>query len=179
MNLQKSALLSTILALLVAVGLMSQRDSQLVQELFFEWSTPDPTLQLVEKVVDGDTIKVRIGGKTETVRLVGINAPESVDPRKTVECFGREAAARLTELVADRQVTLQVDDTQADRDRYGRLLRFVFVEDQDVGLQLLQEGYVLEALYGRPHVYHDAYVAAQQVAETEGRGLWAVGACAQ
>lgn len=142
-------------------------------------STSSAQLVTVVKVVDGDTIKAVINGTLETVRLVGINTPESVDPRMTVECLGQEASQFLTDMLADQLVLLEADATQKNRDRYGRLLRFVFLPDgTDVGLQLLREGYAHEALYSsKPHQYRDAYLLAQQAAQSQQKGLWNPAAC--
>lgn len=128
----------------------------------------------VAKVTDGDTIKVTLNGKTETVRVVGINTPETVDPRRPPECFGHQASQKMKDLVEGKLVRLESDATQSDRDRYQRLLRFVFLPDgTDVGLQLIKEGFAHESLYSSvPHKYHPAYVAAQLEAETALRGLW-------
>ena len=89
-------------------------------------ATMSATLYKVTKVRDGDTIEVDYNGKTEAVRLVGIDTPETVDPRKPVQCFGVEASNKLKLLLSDTSVSLEVDETQSDRDKYGRLLRFVF-----------------------------------------------------
>jgi micrococcal nuclease len=136
-------------------------------------------LYQVTKVVDGDTFKVEIDGKVETVRIVGVNTPETVDPRSAVECFGKEASARANALLKDQRVSLEQDVTQQNRDRYGRLLRFAFLSDgSDIGLRLIQEGYAEESLYSsKPHKYHQQYVNAEALAKTEKRGLWADGAC--
>jgi len=136
---------------------------------------------LVTKVVDGDTIKVSLGGKTETVRIVGINTPETVDPRKPVECFGAEASAKMKKLVENQKVSLETDTTQSDRDRYGRLLRFVFLPDgNDVGLVMIREGFAHESLYSTtPHKYREIYLEAQKQAQEQGRGLWDTEVCSE
>ncbi len=135
----------------------------------------------VTSITDGDTFKVRIGDSIETVRLVGVNTPETKDPRKSVECFGKEASAALKQLLTEQSVRLENDPTQSNRDRYGRLLRFAFLDSgQDVGLWLLEHGYALESLYSTvPHRYRDAYLEAQQKAEAEHRGLWNPAVCEQ
>lgn len=136
-----------------------------------------PTYRVVS-VTDGDTFKVMIDGKTEIVRMVGINSPETVDPRKSLECFGTEASNKLKSLLENQEVQLEVDSTQSDRDKYNRLLRFVVVNNEDIGLKMIQEGYAYEALYSStPHRLREAYVQAQKNAESEQKGLWAEGAC--
>lgn len=150
----------------------AQNDQEMISEPVAEG------MYQVVRVIDGDTIEVEHAGQKNKVRLVGVNTPESVDPRKGVECFGKAASAALTELLLHQQVTLEPDPTQADRDRYGRLLRFVFLDGQDVGMWLLAEGYAQEALYSDiPHQYRDAYLFAQKQAQEQGKGMWADGVC--
>lgn len=157
-----------------------ESDSQTSVLLDQQTPTPEPSPSSfrVVKVRDGDTIEVDISGKTEAVRLVGINTPESVDPRRPVECFGKEASNRLKSLLENQVVTLETDPTQSDRDRYDRLLRFVFLDGKDVGLQMLAEGYAQEALYSdTPHRYHEEYLVAQKYAQEQELGLWSTTAC--
>ena len=134
------------------------------------------------KVVDGDTITVSIDGKTETIRIIGINTPETVDPRKTVECFGKEASDKAKEYFKDNEykVWLEEDPTQGDRDKYQRLLRYVFTQNGnfDYGLMMISEGYAYEYTYNIPYKYQEIYKKAQQIAENEKLGLWAGNACA-
>lgn len=141
-------------------------------------SQAGPTTHLVTKVRDGDTIEVEYEGQIKAVRLVGINTPETVDPRKPVECFGASASARLKQLLMGQAVTLESDKTQQDADRYGRLLRFVFLNGADVGLQMITEGLAEESLYSAiPHKYRETYLTAEQQAQLAKAGLWADGVC--
>lgn len=133
----------------------------------------------VAKITDGDTIKVMIDGKIETVRLANINTPESVDPRRPVECLGKEASVKMAELVTGKKVSLEPDTTQANKDRYERLLRFVFLEDgTDVGLEMIRQGYAQSSPYGKtPHIYLQEYIKAQKTAQNNEVGLWDPAAC--
>lgn len=134
----------------------------------------------VIKVVDGDTLSVSIGGKSETIRIIGINTPETVDPRKPVECFGQEASAKAHELLDGKSVTLEADATQGERDKYGRLLRYVFLPDgSDFGKAMISGGFAYEYTYSVPYKYQEAYKAAQGEAQAAKRGLWADGACSE
>ncbi len=85
----------------------------------------------IVRVIDGDTLFVRLDGKAsdEKIRLLGINTPEVVDPRKPVECFGKEASAHMHQLVDGKRVRLESDPMADERDKYGRLLRNLFLED--------------------------------------------------
>lgn len=125
---------------------------------------------LVTKVVDGDTIRVDIDGVSVAVRYIGIDTPETVHPSKPVECFGVEASKKNAELVAGKRVRLQKD--VSDTDRYGRLLRHVFVGDTHVNLALVAEGYAHASSYP-PDVAFDAeFLAAERAAREAGLGLW-------
>jgi len=83
----------------------------------------------VVQVIDGDTIKVRIGRMVETVRLIGVDTPETVDPRRPVQYFGREASQFTKRMAHGEEVTMEPDPECSDRDRYRRLLRYVYLED--------------------------------------------------
>ena len=127
----------------------------------------------VVRVVDGDTVAVRVGGREETVRLIGIDTPETVDPRSPVECFGREASDRTKALLpAGTEVRLVAD--AEPRDRYDRLLAYVYRDDGTfVNLALVEDGYASVLTYP-PNVAHVSdFTAAAARAREEGRGLWA------
>ena len=79
---------------------------------------PKPGFNMVVKVVDGDTIDVQIGEKIERVRMIGVDTPETVDPRKTAQCFGKEASNKTKEMLGGKNVRLESDSTQDDRDKY-------------------------------------------------------------
>lgn len=132
----------------------------------------------VVKVVDGDTLDVLIEGKVERLRLIGINTPETVDPRKPVECFGVEASNKAKTILSGKRVSLESDDTQGERDKYSRLLRYVFLEDgTNFNLLMIKEGYAYEYTYSLPYKYQSEFKAAQKSAETNKKGLWASGVC--
>jgi endonuclease YncB( thermonuclease family) len=76
----------------------------------------------VLKVVDGDTIHVSVDGKKLKIRMIGLDTPETVDPRKPVQCFGREASAQAKTLLGGQQVYLETDPSQDTIDKYGRTL---------------------------------------------------------
>lgn len=132
----------------------------------------------VTKVVDGDTIDVDIDGEIERLRLIGINTPETVDPRKSVECFGREASNKAKELLLNQFVTLEADSSQGERDRYGRLLRYVYLPDEtNFNLYMIKAGYANEYTYSKPYRYQTRFKLAEQEARLLKRGLWADDAC--
>jgi len=137
-------------------------------------------LYQVVKVVDGDTISVNIDGKVETLRLIGINTPETVDPRKPVECFGREASNMAKELLTNKKVRLEGDTTQDERDKYQRLLRYVWLEDGTFFNKIMiSDGYAYEYTYNTPYKYQAEFKQAELEARMAKKGLWADGACSQ
>src|SRR6476660_7558603 len=113
----------------------------------------EPLTAIVVRVVDGDTVDVQMAdGHTERLRLIGIDTPETVDPRKPVQCFGREASAHAHELLDGQAVTIDGDPTQDTRDRYGRLLAYLWRAD---GLffnqRMISDGFAHEYTYRLPY----------------------------
>lgn len=121
----------------------------------------------VTRIVDGDTIEIEGGQK---VRYIGIDTPETIDPRKAVQCFGQEAAAKNKELVEGKTVTLEKDISETDK--YGRLLRYVHVNQIFVNDYLVREGYAHVSSYPPDIKYQDQFLEAQQEARENNRGLW-------
>lgn len=129
-------------------------------------------------VVDGDTIKASVNGETKTIRLIGVDTPETVDPRKEVQCFGKEASDKTKESLTDKMVRLEVDSTQGDQDKYGRLLRYVFLEDGTLFNNLLiEQGYAHEYTYDTPYKYQSDFKASEKSAREAQRGLWDPNTC--
>jgi micrococcal nuclease len=132
----------------------------------------------VTKVTDGDTFKVDINGTIETIRLVGIDTPETVDPRKTVQCFGIEASNRAKELLIGKKVRLESDQASGDRGIYGRLLRYAWLEDGTFfNKKMILDGYASEYTYKVPYKYQTEFKQAETEARNAKRGLWADDAC--
>jgi micrococcal nuclease len=142
---------------------------------FVAWraSETSPPGTYVRHVIDGDTVEVSIDGHTETVRLLGIDTPETVHPTKPVECFGPEASARAGELLPEGAAVRLERDHEA-RDHYGRLLAYVVraTDEVFVNLALVREGFA-EVLTISPNVAHtEAFLSAAAEARREGRGMW-------
>ena len=136
-------------------------------------TTSPPGAAVVTRVVDGDTLRVRLGRTDERVRLIGIDTPESVKPGTPVECFAKEASAHTAELVPPGTAVRLVRDVEA-RDRYGRLLAYVYRSSDGlfVNLALARDGYAAP-LTIPPNVAHAEEVAAASGrARQAGRGLW-------
>ena len=129
----------------------------------------------VVRVVDGDTVKVRAGGRNDTVRYIGDDTPESKKPGTPVQCFALAASAYNSRLVAGREVELRVGAEA--RDRYGRLLAYVYRRPDGlfVNAALVRGGYAT-LLTIPPNVAHaDLFRALQRRARDAHAGLW--GAC--
>jgi micrococcal nuclease len=126
----------------------------------------------VVRAVDGDTLKVAVGGRLESVRLIGIDTPESKRPGTPVQC-GALAASRAMHRLADgRRVTLVFDPTQDRRDRYGRLLAYVMAGGGDVGLAQVRAGWAMVYVYEHhPFVRVARYRAAASAARRADRGV--------
>ena len=130
------------------------------------------------RVVDGDTIKIRTDdGANETVRLVGIDTPESKRPQTPVECGAKRAAAALTKLLTGKRVTLRRDPTQDAIDRYGRTLAYVDLGGRDAGETMVRTGWAMPYVYGGvPFERVRTYRAAESAARSAHAGVH--GACA-
>jgi micrococcal nuclease len=132
----------------------------------------------VERVVDGDTVDVNLKGERVRLRLIGMNTPETVDPRRPVECYGREASAKARELLEGQTVWLEDDPSQQQRDRYKRFLAYIWMADgQMYNLEMIGQGYAYEYTYSVPYKYQSLFKRAEEAAREENRGLWAPWTC--
>jgi micrococcal nuclease len=112
------------------------------------------------------------------VRMLGINTPESVDPRRPVECFGREASNYLKGLIDNKQVRLEQDPDKSDADEYGRLLRYVFLGDTNINEKMIRDGYAYEYTYkSEKYMYQNQFKQAEKFARENKLGLWADDTC--
>lgn len=136
------------------------------------------TLYPVLRVVDGDTVAVEVDGKQEVLRLIGINTPETVDPRTPVECFGKEASNKSKEVLTGKKVSIEADSTQDNLDKYNRPLRYVYLEDgTNFNKMMIEEGYAYEYTYNTPYKYQADFKEAERKAKEEKKGLWAEDTC--
>ena len=132
-----------------------------------------PGLYKITHINDGDTIVVDIDGKKETIRLIGADTPEVKDPRKPVQCFGEAASAHTKQLLTGKSVRLVSDPLDSDRDKYGRLLRYVLLPDgTDYNASLIRDGYGF-AYVVFPYQKIDEYRKLEHEARLANRGLWA------
>ncbi|HEV7460562.1 MAG TPA: thermonuclease family protein [Solirubrobacteraceae bacterium] len=130
---------------------------------------------VVTRVVDGDTVRVRFGGRDEAVRYIGMDTPETVKPNAPVQCFGKAASAANHRLVGGARVELRLD--AEPRDRYGRLLAYLYrrADGLFVNAELVRGGFA-RTLTIPPNIGHAAELGAlERQARADRRGLW--GAC--
>lgn len=121
---------------------------------------------------DGDTITVRMDGKDERIRFIGIDTPEVHDPRKPVQCFGQAASEFTKKLIGDSPVRLEADPLSGNRDRYDRLLRYVYLPDgRLVNAEVIKQGYGF-AYTSFPFTKSDDFLDYQRQARQRNLGLW-------
>jgi micrococcal nuclease len=131
-----------------------------------------PGLYSINHFVDGDTIAVNMNGKVENVRFVGIDTPETHKPNTPVQCYGPAAAAFTKNTISTNRVRLVSDSLSTDRDRYDRLLRYVYLPDGTlVNEKLVQNGYAFYYPYF-PFSKSATFAADQQSAMAAHKGLW-------
>lgn len=149
-----------------------------------------PGLYRVVKFDDGDTIEVDMNGTVETVRFIGVDTPETHKPNTPVQCYGPEASEYTKQLIngqlrradgksavgapagASGKVRLQADPLNTNRDRYGRLLRYVYLPDGTlVEQKLITEGYGFAYTYF-PSGKNTQFETYEQEAKAAGKGLW-------
>lgn len=176
------ATLPMVLAACTSPGATTTRD------VVNDPAAPDPAARqprgevltdlVVDRVVDGDTVKVTIDGEQVSVRLIGINTPETVKPGSPVECFGPAASDFAKALLDGQPIVLELDDTQGYYDRYDRVLAYVWRVLPDGTLRLFNEeavagGYAYERQYtDDPYAWQPEFAAAQLNARQSGVGLW-------
>lgn len=147
----------------------------------------DPTkLYLVTDVIDGDTIKVRIDEKRITIRLLGVNTPEVLDPRKSAECYGKESSAETKKLLSGREVRISLNPNYEHVDKYDRLLAYIWLKNDLNGNSrattseifindyLIKEGFGREYTFNKnkPYQYQKLFSSDESEAQRLDKGLW-------
>ncbi len=132
-------------------------------------SSASGVMAVIIKVIDGDTVELQTG---EKVRYIGVDTPESVAPNKPVECFAKEAYEKNRELVEGKSAILVKDIS--DKDRYGRLLRYVYVNDIFINAELVENGYAKAVAYPPDVKFVSKFNALSENAKTNNLGLWGV-----
>ena len=135
------------------------------------------TYYKVTKVVDGDTIWVDMGGKTAKIRFIGVNTPETVSSSTPVQCYGPEASNYVKTRLTGQNVMLESDSSQGNTDYYGRLLRYVYINGENLNFLLIKYGYGFEYTFKSAYKYQELFMAAETEAKANLRGLWSPLTC--
>jgi endonuclease YncB( thermonuclease family) len=176
MRLNSSTTLNVAFVALTLPGIGCAGEAEVREPASVATITPTPyvrpglTPATVTRVVDGDTIRVDIDGVEYRVRYIGIDTPETVDPRRPVGCFGKEASERNRQLVEGKTVGLEKDVSETDD--FDRLLRYVWVGDLMINAALVEGGYALASTYPPDVKYADHFASLQARARDAGSGLW-------
>ncbi len=171
------------LGALVFAALLIYRGVNLQQQSIASNGKPATNAMLgtykVQKVIDGDTIELNIDGRTQKVRLIGMDTPEVVDPRKVVQCFGREASAQGHKRLEGQTIRLEYDVQVGEHDKYGRLLAYVFLSDgSNYAEGMIRDGYAHEYTYqNQAYKYQATFKSAEAEAQAANRGFWAPETC--
>lgn len=169
---QKRKLLSLALSLIVTGGLLIVQHYGWLGSATQSLKQTQPGLYMVTEFVDGDTVAVDMNGKTELIRFIGVDTPETHDPRKNVQCYGQAAAIFTKNLIDTNTVRLEADPTNTNRDRYDRLLRYVYLPDgRLVNAEIIREGYGF-AYTSFPFTKMEEFKRLQDDARQNERGLW-------
>lgn len=130
---------------------------------------------IINRVVDGDTINVKFAnGETESVRLLLIDTPESVHPNKPVQPFGEEASEFAKEVLQEGDV-VTLEKGNPERDKYDRLLGYIWIDDVNFNQLMLEEGYARIAYVYEPNTkYLDEFEKAEKKAKSEGKNIWSI-----
>ena len=132
-----------------------------------------PGYYKVTHIADGDTIDVNMNGQTEAIRLIGVDTPESVKPNSPVQCYGHEASNFTKQNLSGATVRLEADPEGDNRDKYNRLLRYIYLEDGTLWNQkLIASGYGF-AYLSFPFSKSKDFAASQAAAQDARLGLWA------
>ncbi len=159
------------LLLVVAVSYLSN-NSQKIEQGSSAIQSQNPSTYTVTKFYDGDTIAINMNGSIEKVRLIGVDTPETHDPRKAVQCFGQAGADFTKNLIGDQKLRLEADPINQNRDRYNRLLRYVYLPDgRLVNAEIIKQGYGF-AYLSFPFTKSDEFRQLQTEAREQNRGLW-------
>jgi len=166
---RKVSIVSLLLAIIVII--ISQTD--LLKNASRTAQQTNPGLYTINHYVDGDTIAVNMNGAVETIRFIGVDTPETHRPNTPVQCYGQEAAAHTKTVISKfGKVRLQADPLDTNRDRYGRLLRYVYLPDGTLlDEQIIQQGYGF-AYLSFPFSMKAQFAADESAAQSAKLGVW-------
>lgn len=168
--------IAIVVALVQYSGVLQTDTGTITNTVREKAATSQPGLYEVVRFSDGDTITVNMNGKKESVRMIGIDTPETHRPNSPVQCYGPAASAFTKNLIDTNKVRLESDSQNTNRDRYDRLLRYVYLPDgRLVQAEIIKGGYGF-AYTQFPFSKKADFVALEQAAKQENKGLW--GNCA-
>lgn len=154
--------------LIVVLGYLSESSTDIKTQL----TNLSPGTYQVRSFHDGDTISVNMDSGEETIRFIGVDTPETQDPRKAVQCYGKNASEFTKSLIADKPVRLEADPLSSNRDRYNRLLRYIYLPDgRLVQAEIIKQGYGF-AYTSFPFTKSEEFSRYQKEAREQNLGLW-------
>ena len=163
-----SKIVGLIIVLVASLLGLTASQTDALEDLFL--SKPPAGMYRVVEISDGDTIVVDMNGTDETIRFIGVDTPETHHPNKPVQCFGK-AASQYTASRINKFVRLEADPESDNRDRYSRLLRYVYSDQELLNLALITDGYGF-AYRSFPHSKQPAFIEAEEQARANQVGLW-------
>lgn len=180
-----------IVSLLLAIFFgftLTQNEQKLLEEIVSE---PDkvatPVLSRdvnsdelfdVVRIADGDTITISMDGVSEKIRFIGIDTPEIGNVNKPSDCLAEEAKKEMESVLEGHQVRLEFDETQGERDKYGRLLAYVYLDEGTfLNRLMIQKGFAHEYTYQKKYKYVDDFMADEDKAQFEEIGIWNTDIC--
>lgn len=174
-------LIFTLLIILLCYFLNSYFTKQKNSESKIENNDPEILIEnskeyLVKRVVDGDTFEIESEGKSFKVRMIGMNTPETVKPNSPVECYGKEASTYTKDLLTGKTVILEEDVQPTDK--YGRLLRYVYIKSESgelvfINKKIVEDGYAYASSYPPNIKYQEILKSTEKKAREDKSGLWA------
>jgi endonuclease YncB( thermonuclease family) len=167
---RKSLAIGLMLLVLIVVslllGIIQDNDAKELLGEIAGIESPSEELYFVQEVIDGDTIRIQVDGSLETVRLIGIDTPERGD------CLYSEAKNHLSELIFHTYIRTQGDNTQSEKDRFGRYLFYVWLDDVLINEKMILNGFAHEYTYNHPYRYQERFKEAERTAREQAVGLW-------
>lgn len=174
-----------IVSLLLAIFFgytLTQSEQNLLEEIvggsentttsIFHSENTDELFEVI-KVADGDTVTVSMNGNLEKVRFIGIDTPEIGDSKNPSDCLAEEAKKEIENLIDGHKVRLEFDQSQGERDKYGRVLAYVFLDDGlFLNRHMIQKGFAHEYTYQKKYKYIDDFIQDEERAQLEQVGIW-------
>jgi micrococcal nuclease len=130
----------------------------------------------VLSVIDGDTITIKQGNYKKTIRILGIDTPEKKGGYRKEECFGDEASEYTKHLLKNKKIRLVKSKVGNQEDKYKRLLRYVYIDDKDIGEELIKNGYA-ESYKKFPHDKKNLYNEIEKESQKNEKGMWNKSSC--